>query len=163
MRTSFLLVAALGGLLVSPVAAQSQTAPSSPKIKPAQPEPAEPAGEPDHIKVQHILISFKGKLPGKPITRTREEAKKLAYELLERAKGGADFDALVKEYTDDAHPGIYGMANNGVQAASGEFPRGRMVAAFGDTGFPLPAGGIGIADYDARKSPYGWHIVKRLE
>jgi parvulin-like peptidyl-prolyl isomerase len=38
-----------------------------------------------------------------------------------------------------------------------------MVPAFGDAGFPLKVGEIGMADFDPQKSPYGWHIVKRLE
>ena len=119
--------------------------------------------EPDHIKVQHILISFEGKLSGKNITRTAEEAKKLAFDLMERAKKGEDFDALVKEHTDDSHPGIYGMVNKGVTAAQGESPRGRMVAAFGNVGFKLKVGDIGMANYDPAESPFGYHIIKRIE
>ncbi len=119
--------------------------------------------EPHHIKVQHILISFEGKLPGKEIKRTQEEARTLAYELLERARKGEDFDALVKQHTDDAHPGIYGMANNDVAAGQGEFARGRMVPAFGNVGFQLEVGGIGIADFDLKDSPYGYHVIKRIE
>jgi parvulin-like peptidyl-prolyl isomerase len=38
-----------------------------------------------------------------------------------------------------------------------------MVPAFGDAGFPLKVGEIGMASYDSTKSPYGWHIVKRLK
>jgi parvulin-like peptidyl-prolyl isomerase len=38
-----------------------------------------------------------------------------------------------------------------------------MVPAFGEVGFALAPGEIGMAPYDARKSPYGWHIIKRLE
>jgi parvulin-like peptidyl-prolyl isomerase len=38
-----------------------------------------------------------------------------------------------------------------------------MVPAFGDVGFALPPGQIGMAEYDPVKSPYGWHIIKRLE
>jgi len=129
----------------------------------AKPEDKMPANEPDHIKVQHILIGFQGSVPGKNITRSQEEAKKLAYEILERAKKGEEFPALVKEYTDDAYPGIYGMSNKGVSPGQGEYPRDRMVPAFGNTGFPLEVGGIGIADYDPKTSPYGWHIVKRIE
>ncbi len=123
----------------------------------------QPSKEPDRIRVQHVLIGFKGSVPGKDITRTQEEAKKLAYEILERARKGEDFGALVKQYTDDAFPGIYGMTNDGVEPKQGEYPRRRMVPAFGDTGFPLAVGEIGIADYDLQKSPYGWHIVKRIE
>src|SRR5512144_2309583 len=38
-----------------------------------------PAKEPDHIKVQHILIGFTGSVPGKNISRNVEEARALAY------------------------------------------------------------------------------------
>lgn len=119
--------------------------------------------EPEHVQVQHILIGFQGSVPGKPITRSKDQAKDLAYEILEQAQGGADFDALVKKYTDDSHPGIYGMSNRGVKPAQGEYSRDGMVAAFGNAGFPLDVGGVGVADYDPRSSPYGWHIVKRLK
>lgn len=123
----------------------------------------QPSAEPEHIRVQHILISFTGKVPGKDITRSEEEAKKLAYELLEKINNGEDFDALVKQHTDDAHPGIYGMSNRGVQPAGGEYPRTGMVPAFGNVGFKLKVGEVGIADYDPKESPYGWHIIKRLQ
>ena len=55
------------------------------------------------------------------------------------------------------------MSNKGVTPRPGEFPRERMVAAFGDVGFPLKVGEIGIADHDPKKSKYGWHIIKRVE
>ena len=127
----------------------------------AAPAAAAPAG--DHIKLQHILIAFAGKVPGKNITRSEAEARQLAEEILNRAKGGEDFDTLVRTHTDDAHPGIYGLSNSGVPPAPGEFSRDRMVPAFGEVGFSLAPGEIGMAPYDARKSPYGWHIIKRLE
>lgn len=121
--------------------------------------------EPDYIVVQHILIGFQGSLPGKPVSRTREEAGTLAEEILKRAKGGEDFDALVRQYTDDQAPGIYAMANNGVAPKPGVqmFQRGGMVKGFGDVGFSLDVGQIGMCGYDAKESPYGWHIVKRIE
>ena len=129
----------------------------------AAPNTPEPKKEADHITIQHVLIGFKGSVPGKNITRTQDEAKKLAEDILARAKKGENFDELVKQYTDDAAPGIYGMANIGVAPAAGEYARNRMVPAFGDAGFPLEVGGIGIAPYDSTKSPYGWHIVKRVK
>jgi len=140
-------------------------APNSSEPKPATAPPPAPAAakEPDHITIQHVLIGFTGSVPGKNITRTQEEAKKLAEEILARAKKGENFDELVKKYTDDSAPGIYSMANNGVASAAGEYPRSRMVPAFGDAGFPLQVGEIGMASYDKGKSPFGWHIVKRLK
>ena len=101
----------------------------------------------------------------KPITRTKEEAKELATKLLAELKAGADFDEVIRTNTDDSPPGIYKMANKrvAVDQASGEMGRGQMVAAFGDTGFPLEVGEFGLAEYDSEKSPFGWHIVKRIE
>jgi len=125
--------------------------------------PVKPDVEPQHVQVQHILIGFAGSIPGKGITRTKEEAKKLAYEILERARKGEDYDTLVKQYTEDSPPGIYDMSGRGVSAGPGEYPRDKMVPAFGNVGFAISPGNIGIADYDPQTSPYGWHIIKRLK
>lgn len=173
MRIAIVPALAVAGILTAVAAPQSQTAPPAPSksaTQPAQaPQPAQggksmpAAAEPEHIKIQHILIGYSGSVPGKAIKRTQEEAKTLAYELLKRAKAGEDFAALVKANTDDAFPGIYGMSNKGVAPRQGEYLRTKMVPAFGDAGFPLKVGEIGMADFDPEKSPYGWHIVKRLE
>jgi hypothetical protein len=150
--------------------------------KKAAQEPAEPTypytatetsegneGEPSHITVQHILIGFKGSVRGKDITRTKEEAEELAKELLAKAKAGEDFLQLVIEHTDDSPPGIYHMANFGERGNSRParpedmvFKRGEMVPAFGNTGFPLKVGETGLAEFDPMNSPFGWHIVKRI-
>jgi parvulin-like peptidyl-prolyl isomerase len=37
-----------------------------------------------------------------------------------------------------------------------------MVPAFGNVGFKLEVGEIGIADYDPLTSKYGYHIIKRV-
>ncbi|HEU4723892.1 MAG TPA: peptidylprolyl isomerase [Candidatus Eisenbacteria bacterium] len=123
--------------------------------------PVKPAVEPQHVQVQHILIAFAGS--GTRATRPKEEAKKLAYEVLERARNGEDFDALVKQYTDDSPPGIYGMSGIGVPPGPGEYARNGMVPAFGNVGFAISPGNIGMADFDPQTSPYGWHIIKRLK
>lgn len=121
--------------------------------------------EPTHITVQHCLIGFKGSVPGKPIRRTKEEAKELATKLLEELKAGADFDEIIRKNTDDSPPGIYKMSNFGISpdARNEVFARGEMVPAFGNTGFPLQIGEYGLAEFDPKKSEYGWHIVKRVE
>jgi parvulin-like peptidyl-prolyl isomerase len=120
--------------------------------------------EPERVTVQHILIAFEGTVPGKNITRSKEEAQALAEELFGRARKGEDFDALVKQYTDDAHPGIYAIVNHGGEANPEMqiFARETMVPSFGDVAFSLEAGDIGLARYDEEKSKYGWHIIKRL-
>lgn len=127
------------------------------------------SGEPGYITVQHCLISFNGANPQISSSRTQEEAKALAYDLFEKAKAGEDFDRIVKKYTDDSPPGIYRMANFGLKAdmesivpSKKIFARSGMVPAFGDVGFPLNVGEFGISEY-SDKSPYGWHIIKRLK
>ena len=125
--------------------------------------PVKPAIAPAHIEVQHILIGFAGSVPGKGITRTKEEARKLAYEILDKARKGANFDSLVVQYTDDRPPGIYKMSAAGVTPQAGEYDRAQMVPAFGNVGFSISPGNIDIADYDPTASPFGWHIIKRLK
>ena len=123
--------------------------------------PVKPAVAPAHVEVQHILIGFAGSVPGKGITRTKADAKKLADEILDKARKGANFDTLVAKYTDDSPPGIYRMAAEGVPPQAGEFGRHQMVPAFGNVGFSISPGNIDIAEYDPT-SPFGWHIIKRL-
>lgn len=137
---------------------------------PVTPAPTQDtSGQPERVSVQHILIGFKdavgfgGSPPEKAATRTQEQAKTLAYDLLARAKAGEDFDKLVADNTDDSPPGIYSMSNNGISPSfEGELPRGNLVAAFGDVGFTLEMNEIGIADYDPQASPFGYHIIKRV-
>lgn len=121
-------------------------------------------GEPDVITVQHVLIGFKGSVPGKDITRSKEEAQRLAEDIYRRAVGGEDFDALVSEYSDDNDLGVYGLANSGVEPDKTRqiYARSDMVPAFGDVGFSLAVGEIGMAYYDGSRSKFGWHIIKRL-
>ena len=145
----------------TPAATTEAAAAPAVAAAPAAPAPAAPAA--DHIKVQHILISFAGKVPGKNITRTEDEARSLAAQVLDRAKKAEDFDSLVKTYTDDRAPGIYALANSGVTPSADEFSRDRMVPAFGEVGFSLAPGEIGMAPYDPARSPFGWHIIKRLQ
>jgi hypothetical protein len=152
-------------LAVGLLAGCGEAAPTASPVPPT-PAPAANGGGaagPEHITVQHILIGFQGSVGDKPITRTKEQAKTLAYQLLDKAKSGADFDQLVRDNTDDAPPGIYSMSNLGVTPADGEYPREGMVPAFGNIGFALKVGEIGIADYDPQTSPFGWHIIKRLK
>ncbi|MBL8889262.1 MAG: peptidylprolyl isomerase [Planctomycetaceae bacterium] len=128
---------------------------------------------PETVTVQHILVGFAGSVPGKDISRSKEESQALAQQLLERAQAGEDFSELVKEFTNDQTPGVYAMSNFSVTSSSDSgkeptaeqpvFPRAGMVRAFGDVGFALVPGEIGMTEYDATNSPYGWHIIKRLK
>jgi peptidyl-prolyl cis-trans isomerase D len=131
------------------------------------PDPAAVAGdntpaEPAHVVVQHVLISFDGaSIPA--VTRTRDEAERLAQRVLEEARAGRDFAELVRYYTDDrGGDGTYALANWGVPTAAGEVDRQKMVRGFGNLAFTLPVAEIGIVEYDPNSSPFGWHVMKRV-
>jgi parvulin-like peptidyl-prolyl cis-trans isomerase-like protein len=120
-----------------------------------------PDKEPDHILVQHILISYAGKLPKE--TRTKEERKKTADEVYKRARAGENFDALVMNYTQDQYPGKYRIANRGItpdknRTENGpEFPRDKFNPSL-SVGFEMSPGNIVFVNGDG-----GYDIVKRLE
>lgn len=154
------------------VAACSADTPKTDPKAPGTPSPGSPAAAPaggdmaaaikelmakaehgaDVVEVQHILIAFQG--TGTKATRSKADAEALAAKVWAEAKGGADFAELVKKHTDDSFPGIYPMTK---QTRSG------MVRGFGDVGWRLQPGEIGVAPFDATASPYGWHIIKRTK
>jgi hypothetical protein len=132
----------------------------APKDRPVHPN------EPNHITVDHILIGVKSPSFDKG-KRDAAEAKTFAQELYGKLKAGADWSEAKRQYSEDLGPGgapggPYGMANEGVRAGPGERPRSGMVAAFGNVGFLLDVGEIGLAEFHAVNSPYGYHIIKRI-
>ncbi|CAG0926453.1 hypothetical protein PLCT1_00020 [Planctomycetaceae bacterium] len=126
---------------------------------------AKPEETADFVEVQHLLVSFQGAAPGMKATRTKEQAEKLAAQLYAKIQSGTDFNALVEENTDDSPPGIYGMVTDASRENQGQkiFWRKNMVGAFGNVGWRLKVGEVGVAAYDPKESPFGWHIVKRLK
>ena len=108
----------------------------------------------EQVVVSHILIGFKDAPRLRDVTRTLAEAEQLAADLCARIKAGEDFGGLKGEYSDDSGRGTYPMTR-----AS----RGGMVPGFGNVGWRLEVGEVGVAPHHATKSPYGWHIIKRME
>ena len=117
---------------------------------------------PDRIAVDHILVGVKS--PSFPDgKRSAADARKVAYDLLGQLQAGADWAALKRAHSEDPPPGgPYAMTNRGVRPGRGEYPRDGMVPAFGDVGFALEVGAVGMADHDARTSPFGYHLIKRV-
>jgi len=139
-------------------------APSAPgSAAPASPRPEKLAnGEPAVITVKHVLIAFEGAQRSEQ-KRSRAEAEKVAFEAINRAKGGEDFDKIMKELSSDPGEGTYTLVNTGITPGPGEFDRSGMVPAFGDVGFRIAVGEVGLADYDPKGSPFGLHIIKRVK
>ena len=127
--------------------------------------PLDFANQPKEVTVQHILIAFQGSHPS--ATRSQEEARKLAYEILEKANAGEDFESLAKKYsTDYKRDGrglAYTMTNMLQPKEEGKYKRKDMAGSFGNTSFVLDIDEIGIADYSPSGSPFGWHIIKRIK
>lgn len=129
---------------------------------------AELQAQPEHgaqrVKVQHILISFQGAPRMTGVTRTKDEAEALAADILAQVRDGADFTRLMSEHSDDDKVvGVYLMSGTGENRPPEIFARTGMVPAFGNVGWRLEVGEVGVAPHDPQASPYGWHIVKRLE
>jgi len=116
------------------------------------------------VTLQHCLIGVAGH--GTPATRSAAEAEALAAEVYARARSGEDFDLLVKNHTDDAHPGIY-VLSLAPGAGPGVYARAQMMPALGDTAWRLAVGELGVAAFDGDaaepRSPFGWHVVRRLK
>ena len=79
------------------------------------------------------------------------EKKKLAEEILAKAKSGADFDSLMNEYSED--PGSKTNPDGYV------FTDGQMVSEFEEATKALKPGEIS----DIVETQFGYHIIKRLE
>ena len=155
--------------------AESRPASEAPTSQPAKEEenydygpPKKAAGwqVPKLIKVQHILLSFTGAAGEgrlrKRRARTIAEARDLAHDLVKRIRGGEDMGPLVRAHTQDSAPGIYEMSL-GPPPRAGVIAKSGMVANFGDVSFKLDVGEVGLAEYDAARSPFGFHIVKRIQ
>jgi parvulin-like peptidyl-prolyl isomerase len=163
LTVSFLLLPTLGALagctkLTEPVSDRS-SASSTPRpietvAKPIQrapqPEaPGEGAEAEATVTASHILIAYQGAMRSRA-TRTKEEAKKRADELLARAKKGENFGTLATENSDDPSAKMN-------QGNLGAFTKGRMVKPFADAAFTLAPGQIS----DLVETPFGYHIIRR--
>jgi len=134
-----------------PSAAPAEAAPA-PTPAPT-PAPAPTAAE-DQIGTAHLLVQYKGsERADKGVTRSKEEARKLANEALAKAKKGQDFAALVGQYSDEP----------GAKSRGGALPKfGRSSAfdqTFKDAAFKLKPGELS----PVVETKFGFHVIKRIE
>jgi peptidyl-prolyl cis-trans isomerase D len=98
---------------------------------------------PEQVRASHILLKTDGK--------DDATVKAKADELLKQAKGGADFAALAKKYSEDD--------SNAKQGGDLDyFARERMVPEFDQVVFAMEPGQIELA-----KTKYGYHIIKLVD
>jgi parvulin-like peptidyl-prolyl isomerase len=133
------------------------------RVLPPAPDPLESAdilarpAETGTVHIQHILVSWKespagraGRGDPRAMTRTKEDADKLAKELLAKVKAKGNMANLMKEFSED--PGSKDTAK-----AYEVGPTTQMVEPFKNLALRLKLDEAGLA-----KSPYGWHVMKRV-
>lgn len=138
------------GAKTSEHAAPAEHAGGRPPAGHGHPMPSEEAA-PETATASHILVRYVGTLRAGPdVTRSKEDAKKLAEDIAAKAKRGADFAALANEYTEDP-------SGRGRGGKLGTFGRGRMVPEFDRATFALQPGQVsGVIE-----SAFGYHIIYR--
>ncbi|MCX6733942.1 MAG: protein translocase subunit SecF [Candidatus Peregrinibacteria bacterium] len=110
------------------------------------------------VNVEHILISYKDaadKNGIQGVTRTEEEAKKLANDLRSKIKTQADFEKIAKEQSDDA-----GSKVNGGKLDQPVNDSASYVQEFKDAALKLNAAGDMS---EPTKSAFGYHIIRAID
>jgi peptidyl-prolyl cis-trans isomerase SurA len=101
------------------------------------------------MKVAHIMKTF----PQQASEEITSHLKLMADSIWQKASSGANFAELARKYSDDKQSSTEGGVLNW-------FSRTAMIPSFSDAAFALKKDGD-ISP--VIKTPYGWHIIKRLE
>ena len=99
---------------------------------------------PAQVRASHVLIKLEG--------RDEKAAQALAEEVAKKAKAGADFAALAKQYSEDE-------SNKDNGGDLDYFGRGRMVAEFEQAAFAMKPGEIS----NPVKTSFGYHVIKVVD
>jgi peptidyl-prolyl cis-trans isomerase D len=101
---------------------------------------------PETVKVRHILLKTQGKDPSEDA-----KIKAQAEDILKQVKAGANFNDLVKKYSEDTASvptgGVYSVQRNG-----------QMVPEFENAAFSLKPGESAVV-----KTTYGYHIMQVMQ
>ena len=99
---------------------------------------------PEQVRASHILLKTEGK--------NEEDVRTLAEDIAKKARAGADFAALAKQYSEDE-------SNNTTGGDLDYFSRGQMVPEFDAAAFSLEPGEVS----DPVKTSFGYHVIKMAE
>ena len=109
--------------------------------------------QPEMVHVRHILALTMDPVTRTPLSADQQQAKrKQIDDLLKRIRGGADFAALAKQYSEDPS-----SKDNGGEMP--KFPRGQMAPEFEAAAFSLTNNQVS----DVITTAYGYHIIKLLD
>lgn len=108
--------------------------------------------KPESVRASHILFSTRNQATGTELSaEKKQEKRKLAEDILKRARNGEDFAKLAQEYSEDL-----GSKDRGGEYT---FPRGQMVPEFESAAFSLKPDQIS----DIVTTQFGYHIIKLSE
>lgn len=99
---------------------------------------------PEQVRASHILLKTEGK--------NEDEVRTLAEEIAKKARAGADFAALAKQYSEDE-------SNNTTGGDLDYFSRGQMVPEFDTAAFSLEPGEVS----DPVQTSFGYHVIKMAD
>ena len=105
------------------------------------------------IEVQHVLVGWKDSVAAgdaRAKARTKQDADKLATEILAKVRAGADIAKLMKEFSEDPGTKDTGRAYEIT-------PDTAMVEPFKKLSLRLKVGEAGLV-----KTEFGWHVIKRV-
>ncbi|MGQ0828017.1 MAG: peptidylprolyl isomerase [Bacteroidota bacterium] len=118
----------------------------------------------DSAKVRHILIAYKDSGASPDITRTKEEAKKMADSLLTLLKKGAKFTEFVDKFSDDRGKKMPDNKKEGEDypGKGGDYgwlnSNSSFVEPFKNAGLDGKKGELSVIE-----SNYGYHIMEVLD
>lgn len=157
-RSTVLLSCLLASCAGAP-ASPSQQSPDAPAAKegPAERCLAEAAAArtpkkdaPEKITLSHILVRHQDLKRSEGATRTRGEACLRAQAAREKLLGGADWDAVAKEYSD---------AGDATGGKLGSVSKAELDETFANAAFALGAGELS----HVVETPRGFHVIARTE
>jgi hypothetical protein len=109
--------------------------------------------EPTKVSVRHVLVQYTGSKNARPpISRTRDEACLRALSARDELRAGADFEEVVKKYSDE--PGAATRSGS-----LGSVERKDVAAPFADAAFELHPKEFS----DVVESDFGFHVIMRME
>lgn len=112
------------------------------------------------VEVQHILLSWsdleasyaqRGGQDRRGAERSKDEADRLALDILNRARGGELFPALMRKYSEDSSTAKSGRTDAVTSDAS-------LLEPFKELAMRLARDEIGVT-----RSIYGYHILRRIK
>jgi len=119
---------------------------------------------PRRVKVKQILVRWSGARDPRGSKLDRSEAELLARALLARARNGTEFKKLVANEADAGlEVEILTVVADFKTRGAGEYSRADLPPALAELVFNLDVGEVGLCEFHEKESPYGWHVVLRVE